>query len=189
MGLRHRLSLEIDKAFSVDSDHLRLRALRRLVSLLLTPPAIEAAQDGAAFSDDAQAEARALLHLHMMAGDLGEIELADFARQGKFEASVATLACLSGLPARACEAALRRENPDLFIVVCRALNLAWSTVSALLDLRRCGPPADDIRDDICDDYHRIAVADAQRVQRFLKIYFRLGSMPAFTAEDDPLSSA
>ena len=189
MGPRHRLSLEIDEAFSVHSDHLRLRALHRLVSLLLTPPAIEPAQDGAAFNDDDHAEARALLHLRMMAGELGELELADFARQGKFEASVATLACLSGLPATACEAALWRENPDLFIVVCRSLNLAWSTVSALLDLRPCGPLADDIRDDICDDYHQIAVADAQRIRRFLGIYFRLGSTPAFTAEDDPLSSA
>ncbi len=77
---------------------------------------------------------RALIALHR-SGGLAEPALRDFAKEFRYEETVATLAALSGVPIETVDRLMVGESLDLILVLARATELEWGTTRALLKLR------------------------------------------------------
>ena len=71
----------------------------------------------------------------LIAGRLGEGDLVKFCQAGKFEDAVVTLALLAQVPVPLIDRAMHAERPDVLLAVTRAINLKWSTVKLVLQLR------------------------------------------------------
>jgi uncharacterized protein (DUF2336 family) len=70
-----------------------------------------------------------------IAGRLGEIDLARFARGRHFEDTVVTLALLAKVPVSVVDRAMQSERPDVILVIARAAGLGWGTTKLVLQLR------------------------------------------------------
>jgi len=101
------------------------------------------------------------------AGKLGEPALAEFAKAGRFEETVAALAALGGTPVAVVDRLIAGDRPDPVLIICKALGFAFATVKAILELRaggrRLSPQA---LDDAVINFERLSPATAQRVLRF-----------------------
>ncbi|HEY1545891.1 MAG TPA: DUF2336 domain-containing protein [Xanthobacteraceae bacterium] len=71
----------------------------------------------------------------LIAGRLGEGDLVKFCQAGKFEDAVVTLALLAHVPVPLVDRAMYAERPDVLLAITRAINLKWSTVKLVLQLR------------------------------------------------------
>jgi uncharacterized protein (DUF2336 family) len=69
------------------------------------------------------------------AGELGEMQVAAFAKDGKFDATAIALAMLSGLSINLIERIMVQQQYDQIIVVARAIGLPWPIVKAILAFR------------------------------------------------------
>jgi uncharacterized protein (DUF2336 family) len=81
------------------------------------------------------AEARRHIGLLSKAGQLNEAALAGFARQRKYEETVAALAELSKSSIDVIRPLMQSLRDDGVLVPCRVAGLSWDTVSAVLDSR------------------------------------------------------
>ena len=81
------------------------------------------------------AEARRHIGLLSKTGQLNEAALAGFARQRKYEETVATLAELSKSSIDVIRPLMQSLRDDGVLVPCRVAGLSWDTVSAVLDSR------------------------------------------------------
>ena len=72
--------------------------------------------------------------LHELGG-LGETQLAEFARAGKFDETMISLSFLCELPIALVERAFIDERSEQVIVIAKAFGLAWETVKAILLLQ------------------------------------------------------
>lgn len=81
--------------------------------------------------------AAALAHVQSLheAGDLDELQLADFARAGKFDETSVALSFICNLPITLVERALVDDGAAQIIVIAKAVGLAWDTVEAILLLQ------------------------------------------------------
>lgn len=117
--------------------------------------------------DYAEAQ-RTVVELHK-AGSLNQEALAQFARDRKFEETVAALAAISGLTISAVEQAVSGKR-DSLLILGRALGLEWGTVKALLALRLAPGrmlSATDV-EVARVGFERLALATAQRMMKFWK---------------------
>lgn len=130
---------------------------------------VEMSSDGAPQSTqrDFAAAQRAVVVLHK-AGGLNQEALARFARDRKYEESVATLSAISGLPIGTIDRLLSGEKRDSVLILGRALGLDWPTVHALLSLRLAPGRTLSALDGESSrvSFERLALSTAQRVMKF-----------------------
>lgn len=132
---------------------------------------VEMVTDGSAKSvrrDFAEAQ-KTVVDLHK-SGGLNEEALAKFARDRKFEETVAALAAISGLTIEAVDQLVSGGKRDSVLILGRALGLEWATVRALLALRLAlgrNPSATDV-EDARVSFERLALSTAQRMLKFWK---------------------
>ena len=137
---------------------------------MLARTMVEMVTDGgrqSATRDYAEAQ-RAVVELHK-AGSLNQEALAQFARERRFEETVAALAAISGLTISAVEQAVSGKR-DSLLILGRALGLDWGTVRALLALRLAPGrmlSATDV-EGARVGFERLALATAQRMMKFWK---------------------
>lgn len=137
---------------------------------MLARTMVEMVTDGGRQSttrDYAEAQ-RAVVDLHK-AGSLNQEALAQFARERRFEETVAALAAISGLTISAVEQAVSGKR-DSLLILGRALGLDWGTVRALLALRLAPGrmlSATDV-EVARVGFERLALATAQRMMKFWK---------------------
>lgn len=81
------------------------------------------------------AEARARVAELRAAGQLGENDIATFAKAGRFEDTAVVLSALSTLPIDVVERVLVQDRSETILIVAKAMELSWPTVRALLLLR------------------------------------------------------
>jgi uncharacterized protein (DUF2336 family) len=81
--------------------------------------------------------AAALAHVQSLhaSGGLGEPQLAEFARAGKFDEASIALSLMSALPIALIERAFVDERSEQIIVIAKAIGLAWETVKPILLLQ------------------------------------------------------
>jgi uncharacterized protein (DUF2336 family) len=103
-------------------------------------------------------------------GTLNERALRTFALEKKYEEMTVALALLSGAPVRATAELMDGLRNDALLIPCKAANLTWPTVEAILRNRH---PGTRIHEEILrlaqDDFSRLSVATAQRTLRFAQI--------------------
>lgn len=78
--------------------------------------------------------ARALVKSLRDTGHLSEIEVAEFARAGKFEETAVALAVLCTLPVEAVERAMVMDREEGILIVAKAIDLTWPAVRAILNM-------------------------------------------------------
>lgn len=101
-------------------------------------------------------------------GHLGESALLGFAKAGKYEESIATLAAMSGVRLSVLDRLTAGDRYDPILILGRVLNLGWPTVRALI-LLWYGPqrtPADADMEAARANFARLMPATAERVVTF-----------------------
>jgi uncharacterized protein (DUF2336 family) len=120
-------------------------------------------------SRDYSAALRTALDLHQ-AGKLGEIELVEFAKNRKYEETVATLSVLCGVPIEAADRLVSGDRPDPVLILCKAADFGWSTARAIIMAR---PSAKGTSNHALDaaygNFEKLSPSTAQRVVRFWQV--------------------
>lgn len=110
---------------------------------------------------------RAILALHH-AGELNEAALLGFAKEHKYEESIAALSALSGMRLSTINQLVLGDRYDPILILGKSTGLEWATVRALVVLRLgpgkipSGPDIEEAR----VNYDRLSQATAQRVLAF-----------------------
>jgi uncharacterized protein (DUF2336 family) len=104
------------------------------------------------------------------AGTLGETELAQFAKDGRFEETVVALALLCAVPLEVVDRLMGAERADPVLILCKSAGFGWQTVRAIMTARpgRHGTSTRGL-DDAYANFERLSPSTAQRVVRFWQV--------------------
>jgi uncharacterized protein (DUF2336 family) len=118
---------------------------------------------------DYSAALRTALELQQ-AGKLGETELANFAKEKKFEETVASLAVLCGVPIETADRLMAGDRPDPILILCKSKSYGWITARAIIMSR---PSAKGTSNQSLDaafaNFEKLSPGTAQRVVRFWQV--------------------
>jgi uncharacterized protein (DUF2336 family) len=118
---------------------------------------------------DYTAAQRVVLGLHQ-ADSLGETELAAFARDKKFEETVASLSLLCGIPIETADRLISGERVDPILILCKAAGYGWATARAIIAARPSGKGTSGTAlDTAFANFEKLSPSTAQRVLRFWQV--------------------
>jgi uncharacterized protein (DUF2336 family) len=118
---------------------------------------------------DYAAARRLVLGLHQ-AGSLGETALADFAKDKKFEETVAALSLLCGVPIEVIDRLMSGDRPDPILILCKAAGYNWTTARAIIVARPSGKGSPSpALDAAFSNFEKLSPSTAQRVVRFWQV--------------------
>jgi uncharacterized protein (DUF2336 family) len=118
---------------------------------------------------DYRAAQRVVLSLDR-AKQLNEPALASFCGEGKYEEAVVALATLAKVPVKTADRLMGGNRPDPILILCKAANLSWPTVKAVIRARLGGAgTSSQGLDAAFADYGRLSASTAQRVVRFWQV--------------------
>ncbi len=101
-------------------------------------------------------------------GKLSEVELADYAKAGKYEETIASLATLCSVPVDVVDRLITGERPDPVLILGRAAGFGWETVKAIIKARP-GGATQQFLDAALENFERLTAPTAQRVVRFWQV--------------------
>ena len=101
---------------------------------------------------------------------LGEAELAEFAKERKFEETVAAVSVLCGVPVETADRLMAGDRPDPILILCKAANFGWATAKAIIMSRPSarGTSTQSI-DAAFANFEKLSASTAQRVVRFWQV--------------------
>jgi uncharacterized protein (DUF2336 family) len=149
-----------------------------------------------AIAEDAQHEARRRReHDHAAAqtsvatlkaeGRLNDAAVFDFVSKGQYAHIVAALSALCGAPARLVEELLQNTHREAILIACKAAELEWPTVRAILNSRTIAGKMSDLDvDSGRAEFLRLSPSGAQRVLRFWQVRHAVANEPG-----NPLSQS
>jgi uncharacterized protein (DUF2336 family) len=118
---------------------------------------------------DYSAAYRAMVAMHQ-AGTLTETTLAEFARDKKFEETVAALAVLCDVPIDTADRLMAGDRPDPILILCKAAGYSWDTARAIILARPSAKGTSSLSlDEAFVNFERLSPATAQRVVRFWQV--------------------
>jgi uncharacterized protein (DUF2336 family) len=138
------------------------RAVRDAVNL----SAKDIAAETLAMSD-AYKEGAAAVTALMQAGALDDGALLDFARRGQAAHVVCGLAVLGQTPISLPERAVTGGDQDLLLILAKSIELSWTTVRAILAIRKDHKISPRQFETLADSYAKLASATAARLLRYL----------------------
>jgi len=100
---------------------------------------------------------------------LGEADVAEFAKAGRYEETIAALATLCAVPVEVVDRLMNGERPDPVLILARAVGFGWPTVKAILNARPNSKPAPQTLDVARENFDRLTAMTAQRVVRFWQV--------------------
>ena len=112
-------------------------------------------------------------------GRLNESELAQLARQNKYDETIAALALLCGTPFELIDRLLANPRNDALLIPCKAVGLGWTTLRGLLEMRgkRLALSEHDVSE-IAAEFKKLSPQTAARVLRFWQVRQTVGATPA-----------
>lgn len=123
---------------------------------------------GAAERDFSDAEDR--VRVLERSGALNEIALLNFVIKGRHEEMIVALARLCSAPVRTIADLLSGHRNDAVLIPCKAANLSWTTVEAVLRYRLPGQLVGDLIIELARaDYAKLSCTTAQRTLRFMQV--------------------
>jgi uncharacterized protein (DUF2336 family) len=118
---------------------------------------------------DYRAAQRTILSLDR-AKRLDEAALAAFCAQNKYEETVVALAALAKVPVKIVDRLMSGDRPDPVLILCKAANLSWPTVKALVLARPdTGGTSTQGLDATFANYRQLSASTAHRVVRFWQV--------------------
>ena len=100
---------------------------------------------------------------------LTEADVADYAKAGKYEETIAALATVSAVPVEVVDRLMSGERADPVLILSRAAGFGWPTVKAVINARPGGKPASATIDAARENFARLTAATAMRVVRFWQV--------------------
>ncbi len=100
---------------------------------------------------------------------LGEADIAEFAKAGKYEETIAGLATMCAVPVEVVDRLMNGERADPVLILARAIGFGWATVKAILNARPGGKPSLQTLDAALENFDRLTATTAQRVVRFWQV--------------------
>jgi uncharacterized protein (DUF2336 family) len=112
---------------------------------------------------------RIVFELHK-AGKLDEAALVEFAKAGKYEETVASLAALCAVPIEVIDRLMGGDRPDPVLILAKARGFAWATARAVIMARPGGKgTSSQGLDTAYANFERLSPSTAQRVLRFWQV--------------------
>jgi uncharacterized protein (DUF2336 family) len=106
---------------------------------------------------------------------LGEADIAEFAKAGKYEETIAGLATMCAVPVEVVDRLMNGERADPVLILARAIGFGWPTVKAILNARPGSKPSPQTLDAALENFDRLTATTAQRVVRFWQVRQGTGS--------------
>lgn len=101
---------------------------------------------------------------------LGENDVAEYAKAGKYEETIAALATISSVPVDVVDRLMSGDRSDPILILARAANFTWPTVKAVMNAQPGGKGASPAALDAAkDNFDRLTMTTAQRVVRFWQV--------------------
>ena len=100
---------------------------------------------------------------------LTERDIAEFARTGKYEETIAALATFCAVPVEVVDRLISGERADPVLILARAAGFAWPTVREIIIARPGPKPSSQTLDAAKENFERLTAATAQRVVRFWQV--------------------
>jgi uncharacterized protein (DUF2336 family) len=113
--------------------------------------------------------AQSFVQVLAQSGRLGTQELVNFAKGGRFEETVASLAVLASVPVDIVDRVMHGDSFDPLLVLCKAKHFDWSVVRAIILVRRGRKLTPQELESACQDYNTLSNATADRVLRFWQV--------------------
>jgi uncharacterized protein (DUF2336 family) len=109
---------------------------------------------------------RAVLALHHE-GQLNENKLAEFAKAGRFEHTVAALSALCAVAVNVIDRLICGDRPDPILILCKSAGFGWPTARLLIEVRPKGQGTSAVGlEDALANFERLSRSTALRVVRF-----------------------
>jgi hypothetical protein len=100
---------------------------------------------------------------------LTEADVADYAKNGKYEETIAALATVSAVPIEVVARLMNGERADPVLILARAAGFGWRTVREVMNARPSAKPARQTLEAARENFERLTAATAQRVVRFWQV--------------------
>jgi uncharacterized protein (DUF2336 family) len=100
---------------------------------------------------------------------LGEADVAEFAKAGKYEETIAALSTFCAVPVEVVDRLMNGERADPVLILARAVGFSWPTVRAVLNARPGAKPSPQTLDVARENFDRLTATTAQRVVRFWQV--------------------
>jgi len=100
---------------------------------------------------------------------LGEADIAEFAKSGKYEETIAGLSTLCAVPVEVVDRLMNGERADPVLILARAVGFGWPTVKAIINARPGSKPSPQTLDAAHENFDRLTATTAQRVVRFWQV--------------------
>lgn len=100
---------------------------------------------------------------------LGETDVAEFARAGKYEETIAALATMCAVPVEVVDRLMNGERADPVLILARAVGFGWPTVKVIINARPGNKPSAQTLDAALENFDRLTATTAKRVVRFWQV--------------------
>jgi len=100
---------------------------------------------------------------------LTEADIAEFAKSGKYEETIAALATICSVPVEVVDRLMSGERADPVLILARAAGFSWTTVRDIMNARPGLKPSNQALDAARENFERLTAATAQRVVRFWQV--------------------
>ena len=100
---------------------------------------------------------------------LTEADIAEFAKSGKYEETIAALATVCAVPVEVVDRLMSGDRADPVLILARAAGFGWNTVREIMNARPGPKPSSQTLDAARENFERLTAATAQRVVRFWQV--------------------
>jgi len=100
---------------------------------------------------------------------LTETDVAQYAKNGQYEETIAALATLCAVPVEVVDRLMNGDRADPVLILARAANFGWPTVREVINARPGAKPSPQTLDATYENFERLTSATAQRVVRFWQV--------------------
>ncbi len=100
---------------------------------------------------------------------LSEADIAEYAKSGRYEETIAALATLCAVPVEVVDRLMAGERADPVLILARSAGFGWPTVREVINARPGLKPSPATLDAAYENFERLTAATAQRVVRFWQV--------------------
>jgi uncharacterized protein (DUF2336 family) len=102
-------------------------------------------------------------------GKLSEADIAEYAKLGKYEETIAALATLCAVPVEVVDRLMSGERADPVLILARSAGFGWATVKDVITARPGPKTTAQVMDAAFENFEKLTAATAQRVVRFWQV--------------------
>ena len=100
---------------------------------------------------------------------LTEANIAEYAKTGKYEETIAALATLCAVPVEVVDRLMSGERADPVLILARSAGFGWPTVREVIGARPGAKPSGQVMDAAFENFEKLTATTAQRVVRFWQV--------------------